>query len=213
MTALRDALLDFIGDLRAAGVRISVAESLDAMRAVAAAGLARSRMREALATALIKEEADRAIFDEIFGRRFTGRSPGAGQPHRSKGDHVGLHGMSGGPGDSAMQSAPRDRRDDEPPAGFAPARKPSPAQRDRPQQPSAKITAPERQPDDGEGHDREGPADASGSESAAHPTDSDEHESGGGREASDAEADSLGQKRRGRAGSGMTEKDLAEMNR
>jgi uncharacterized protein len=193
MTALSDALLNFIADLRAAGVRISVAESLDAMRAVAAAGLARSRMREALAAALIKEEADRAIFEEIFGRRFAGRSPSAGDPHRSKGERVGLHGMSGGPGDSAMQSAARDRReDDDPPAGAAPARKPPPADRDRPQRPSAKTPAAEHRGAAGEGDESERPADASGSESSPHPPGSDEQAWGAGREASDTETDSPG---------------------
>ena len=43
MIALRDAILDFIAQLRTAGIRISVAESLDAMRAVEATegGIAR----------------------------------------------------------------------------------------------------------------------------------------------------------------------------
>ena len=53
MIPLRDAILEFIADLRIAGVRISVAESLDAMRAVAVTGIERRRMREALAAALI----------------------------------------------------------------------------------------------------------------------------------------------------------------
>ena len=49
---MREALLGFIARLREAGVRISVAESLDAAHAVAAAGLERIRLREALAAAL-----------------------------------------------------------------------------------------------------------------------------------------------------------------
>jgi uncharacterized protein len=126
MIALRDAILEFIADLRAAGVRISVAESLDAMRAVAAAGIERPRMREALAAALIKEEADRATFDETFARRFAGAMPTFGNAHRSKGERAGLHGSSGGPSESAALSAPSVRRDDdEAPAGAAPGRKPS----------------------------------------------------------------------------------------
>jgi uncharacterized protein with von Willebrand factor type A (vWA) domain len=52
--SLKNALLDFIAELRVAGVRISVAESLDAMHAVAAAGLERTRLRDALRAALIK---------------------------------------------------------------------------------------------------------------------------------------------------------------
>jgi uncharacterized protein with von Willebrand factor type A (vWA) domain len=133
MIALRDAILEFIGELRTAGVRISVAESLDAMRAVAAAGIERPRMREALATAIIKEEADRAIFDETFARRFAGVPANAAAAHRSKGERAGMHGSSGGPSESAALSAPRDRRDDdEAPAGAAPTRNPSPRDRDSP---------------------------------------------------------------------------------
>jgi uncharacterized protein len=135
MIALRDAILEFIADLRTAGVRISVAESLDAMRAVAAAGIERRRMREALAAALIKEEADRTIFDETFARRFAGVPPNPRAARRSKGERTGMHGSSGGPSESAASDAPRDRRDDdEAPAGAAPARKPSPRDRDSPQQ-------------------------------------------------------------------------------
>src|SRR4029077_52009 len=113
MIALRDAILDFIADLREAGVRISVAESLDAMRAVAAAALARSRMREALAASLIKEEADRAIFDETFARRFAAGSVTVGEAHRSKGERAGLHGSSGGASANALPTAVRDGRDDD----------------------------------------------------------------------------------------------------
>jgi uncharacterized protein len=67
---LREKLVEFIAALRAAGIRISVAESIDAMNAVAAAGLERTRMHEALAAALIKDEADRAAFDGEFARFF-----------------------------------------------------------------------------------------------------------------------------------------------
>ena len=54
MPRLRDQLVNFIAALRDAGVRISVAESIDAVNAVAAVGLARTQMHEALAAALIK---------------------------------------------------------------------------------------------------------------------------------------------------------------
>ncbi len=133
MIALRDAILEFIAELRTAGVRISVAESLDAMRAVAAAGIERPRMREALAAALIKEEADRAIFDETFARRFAGVPPTSGTTHRSKGERAGMHGYSGRPSESAVPDAPSDRRDDDAaPAGAAPACNPPPRNRDSP---------------------------------------------------------------------------------
>jgi uncharacterized protein len=70
MMALREQLIRFVTELRAAGLRVSVAESIDAISAVAAVGLDRTRMREALAAALVKDEADRAAFDEVFGRFF-----------------------------------------------------------------------------------------------------------------------------------------------
>ena len=76
MTTLRDELLRFVNQLRGAGVRISIAETLDAMNAIAATGLERAPMREALAASLIKDEDDRHIFDELFATFFGGaRNP------------------------------------------------------------------------------------------------------------------------------------------
>jgi uncharacterized protein with von Willebrand factor type A (vWA) domain len=60
----------FVTRLRRAGVRISVAETLDAMAAVSAAGLDRVVLREALAATLVKDEADRAAFDAAFDEHF-----------------------------------------------------------------------------------------------------------------------------------------------
>ncbi len=87
MNPLRDRLLAFIGELRAAGIRISVAESIDAMNAIAAAGLERLPMREALATSLIKDEADREAFDGAFERFFAG-------PPRERGTHPDQRGQA-----------------------------------------------------------------------------------------------------------------------
>jgi uncharacterized protein with von Willebrand factor type A (vWA) domain len=63
---MRRLVAQFVEQLRAADIRISPAEAIDAIRAVAAAGFERDRMREALAAALIKDEADRPAFDRIF---------------------------------------------------------------------------------------------------------------------------------------------------
>jgi uncharacterized protein with von Willebrand factor type A (vWA) domain len=79
MTPLREQLGRFIAQLRTAGLRVSVAESIDAMNAVAAAGLAKDRMREALAATLVKDEADRALFDEAFGWFFAAPATGTGR--------------------------------------------------------------------------------------------------------------------------------------
>jgi uncharacterized protein len=191
MIALRDALLDFIADLRSAGVRISLAESLDAMRAVAAAGLARPRMREALAAALIKEEADRAIFDEIFGRRFAGLSTTMRAAHRSRGEFTGVAGSSGGPSDSASPSAARERRDDdEAPTGATSTRKPSASEREPPRPAAEPSPAPRE--GDGKSDESERPGDAEGGDSSANRTESSATEFGEGREAASAEADSSG---------------------
>jgi uncharacterized protein with von Willebrand factor type A (vWA) domain len=67
---MRSVTLHFINDLRTAGLRISVSESMDAMQAVAAVGLERELLREALAASLVKEEEDRPLFDEAFARFF-----------------------------------------------------------------------------------------------------------------------------------------------
>src|SRR5713101_1438048 len=72
---MRDVTLRFINTLRAAGLRISLSESMDAMLAVAAVGVERDVLREALAASLVKEEEDRPIFDETFSRFFAGPGP------------------------------------------------------------------------------------------------------------------------------------------
>ncbi len=94
--ALTDVLLDFIAELRNAGVPISVAESLDAMRAITLAGLARSRLREALRASLIKDEAHRNTFERAFSVFFTPPHKVSKDPHQSRGGLIGLHGARGG---------------------------------------------------------------------------------------------------------------------
>jgi uncharacterized protein with von Willebrand factor type A (vWA) domain len=70
-------LTEFLQQVRAAGVPISLAESIDAVRAAAAVGIERERLREALASAVIKDEADRSTYDEIFEKFFSvGREKG-----------------------------------------------------------------------------------------------------------------------------------------
>src|SRR6266478_109260 len=105
MTALREQLVRFIAALRSAGVRISVAESIDAMNAVAAAGIERARMHEALAAALIKDEADRAIFDESFSRFFAAPARARGEHPDQRGARVSAASGRGRPGEDP---APRD---------------------------------------------------------------------------------------------------------
>ena len=117
MARLRDQLVNFIAALRDAGVRISVAESLDAMNAVVAVGLDRSRMQEAMAAALIKDEADRAIFDESFNRFFAAPRADRGEHPDQRGDNVSAAAGRGRPGehptprDDAPQQKPEHPRE------------------------------------------------------------------------------------------------------
>src|SRR5260370_15228057 len=105
MAALREQVVCFIAALRSAGVRISVAESIDAMNAVAAAGIERARMHEALAAALIKDEADRAIFDESFSRFFAAPARARSEHPDQRGAQVSAASGRGRPGEDP---APRD---------------------------------------------------------------------------------------------------------
>ncbi|MGC2302238.1 VWA domain-containing protein [Candidatus Binatus sp.] len=109
MARLRDQLVSFIAALREAGVRISVAESIDAMNAVAAVGLERAMMHEALAASLIKDEADRVIFDESFNRFFSAPRADRGERPDQRGDQVSAAAGRGRPGDNPPP------RDDAPP--------------------------------------------------------------------------------------------------
>jgi hypothetical protein len=116
MSRFNERVTEFIAELRAAGVRISVAESIDAMRAVAAAGFERARMREALAATLIKDEADRPAFDELFGRFFASRDPGGARRDepRAGGEYAS------GRGRSRRSDEPPKQREQEPERGQAP---------------------------------------------------------------------------------------------
>lgn len=60
-------MVDFVRVLRAAGVRISLAESMDAMNGVDAVGIhSRDVFRSALKTTLVKESRDQGTFDYYF---------------------------------------------------------------------------------------------------------------------------------------------------
>ncbi len=143
MSTLSAELLRFVGELRLAEVPVSVAETLDAMRAVAAAGLAdRARVREALAAALVKDEADRASFDEVFAR-FFGTGAGAAREAGRPGTHRRLAAAAGSgrgeAGASARMRAER-ARPDATPHGGAPPSAPPPAKAE-PEAESAKARA------------------------------------------------------------------------
>jgi len=66
-----ERILEFIGDLRRAEVRISPSEALDALAASATVGLAdRETFKSTLAATLIKEARDQPTFDRLFNLYF-----------------------------------------------------------------------------------------------------------------------------------------------
>ncbi len=136
---MRQVLLGFIVRLREAGVRISVAESLDAAHAAAAAGLDRIRLREALAATLIKDEADRATFDREFDLYFRAAPAGRTEPKRGQ-SWQGMVGAHGRP--SQGGAVPPVRKPSTPPQAGEKSVKPS-----RRDEPAEKSAASERQDD------------------------------------------------------------------
>jgi uncharacterized protein with von Willebrand factor type A (vWA) domain len=78
-------VLRFAGLLRQRGVRISPAETLDALRACAVVSIARrDRVKAALRATLIKEARDERVFDELFEEFF---SPDHWRAGRGRHDH------------------------------------------------------------------------------------------------------------------------------
>jgi uncharacterized protein with von Willebrand factor type A (vWA) domain len=66
-----ERILEFIGDLRRAELRISPSEALDALAAAATVGLEdRETFKTALAATLVKEARDRDTFDRLFDLYF-----------------------------------------------------------------------------------------------------------------------------------------------
>src|SRR5213594_1168717 len=102
---MRARILDFVQTLRArGGVEVSVAESLDALVAVAA-----------VAVALVKHEADRPAFDRLFDEAFplVGGAEEGRRRRRARGAGGGAvpTGAGGGAGDGG-RSRLRDEREE-----------------------------------------------------------------------------------------------------
>jgi len=71
-----DRVVQFIAGLRAAGVRVSLAESQDAFRAVEHMGVMdREHFKSALRATLVKERADQPLFDKLFPLYFSSGGP------------------------------------------------------------------------------------------------------------------------------------------
>jgi len=71
-----DRIIEFVRGLRAAGVRVSMAESVDAMHAVEVLGVTDKELfRQSMRTTLVKESDDFAVFEELFPLYFGSGGP------------------------------------------------------------------------------------------------------------------------------------------
>lgn len=109
---MRTRVMSFATALRDAGMRLSVGEVDDALRAVGAVGVERERLREGLATTLVKDEADRALFDGLFDAHFPlAQAEGARARRRPKrrGMPAGMGGRGRGEEEGTRGARPRPR--------------------------------------------------------------------------------------------------------
>jgi uncharacterized protein with von Willebrand factor type A (vWA) domain len=75
-------VVDFIGALREAGLPVSPAESLDALKAIKLLGLdSRETSKTVLALTLVKRQADQMIYEELFDLYFTSVEKSKGEDH------------------------------------------------------------------------------------------------------------------------------------
>jgi uncharacterized protein with von Willebrand factor type A (vWA) domain len=71
-----DRIIEFVRGLRAAGVRVSMAESMDAMRAVEVLGVTdKDLFRQSMRATLVKEQDDFQAFEELFPLYFGSGGP------------------------------------------------------------------------------------------------------------------------------------------
>jgi uncharacterized protein with von Willebrand factor type A (vWA) domain len=91
VTSLLDLLTSFVAELRAAGVPVSMAETLDAVAATAQTPLAqRQAVRHALRATLIKDQAHQDAFDLLFDVYFAPQAPlGEPEPEPEPGPGAG----------------------------------------------------------------------------------------------------------------------------
>jgi uncharacterized protein len=106
---MRRVLTEFLREVRAAGVPISLAESIDYLRAATVVGVERETLREALAAAVVKDEVDRPIYDEVFERFFsTGRTEPRTKKRAATGGGIPGKARKGEP--STGSGGPREER-------------------------------------------------------------------------------------------------------
>src|SRR5213594_1194828 len=108
---MRSRILGFVQALRAEGIDVSLAETMDAARAVAAAGVEREVLRESLAACLVKNEDDRPLFDRLFDAAFplVGAAREAGKRRKRVAGGDGAATRASGPRTAARDAAGRER--------------------------------------------------------------------------------------------------------
>src|SRR5215510_4091140 len=98
--------------LRSHGLPVSVAETMDAVAAVAAAGVERETLREALAATLVKDEGERLTFDRLFEIAFPLGGPGEETRRRRRRGAPSGAGAGGRGGESDGESGGQRAPDD-----------------------------------------------------------------------------------------------------
>src|SRR5439155_283239 len=111
ITGMRSRILGFVQALRAEGIDVSLAETMDAARAVAAAGVEREVLRESLAACLVKDEGDRPVFDRLFDASFPlvgGEREAGRRRKRAGGGDAGALASASGSGTASGRGRPRE---------------------------------------------------------------------------------------------------------
>jgi len=127
---MRSVTLRFIDNLRAAGLRISISETMDAVQAIAAVGVERELLRESLAASLVKDEEDRPLFDETFARFFAAPASRQRRKHHDR--------AQTGEGQRSGEDGRRPRVQDKPPEQHHPGEQPAQQQVERASEQDAK---------------------------------------------------------------------------
>jgi hypothetical protein len=135
---MRSVTLRFIDTLRAAGLNVSISETMDAVEAVAAVGVEREVLRESLAASLIKDEEDRPLFDEAFAHFFAAPAPRQkGKKHEP---------AKSGEGQRAGKDGRQTRVQEKPPEQRHPGERPARQQTGHTSEQDAKSAAESQEP-------------------------------------------------------------------
>src|SRR3989338_6892048 len=88
---MEDRIVEFSNVLRQHGVRVSLSENMDALRALELLGLEDSSLfRNALRSTLVKQAGDMAAFEELFEAYFFGLGPSTRESEQALRDFMGL---------------------------------------------------------------------------------------------------------------------------